>query len=115
MAEVLACRATAGYKLWLKFSDGLQGTVYLGGLLDIGAFKLLRNPAHFVDAEVQDHTVVWPVGARLDPDVLYMELLQNGAKPCQPTPLDPAFERFMQAALTKPRSRRTTQGKCRRS
>src|SRR6185369_6111479 len=98
------------YQLWLRFADGLQGQIYCGGLLDIGAFTMWRDPRQFVRAYVRDQTVVWPAGVRLDPDVLYLELQQNGAKRCKPPGLDPAFQRFLRAALEPVRKRRSGKG-----
>jgi hypothetical protein len=85
----------------------MQGQIYCGGLLDIGAFKFWRDPREFVRAYVRDNTVVWPAGVRLDPDVLYTELRQNGAKRCKPPSTDPEFARFMARALEPVRKRRS--------
>ena len=43
MHRVTACKAEDDYKLWIRFEDGLEGSVFLGNLLEIGAFKLWRD------------------------------------------------------------------------
>ena len=59
--------------LWLRFHDGLEGSVDLSGELWGPMFEPLRNPELFdqvmVDPELE--TVVWPNGADLAPEFLY--------------------------------------------
>lgn len=125
MAEpvVVACRASADYKLWLRFSDGLAGAVYLGNLLESGAFKLWRDPAFFEDVRIRDGAIVWghagSTGVSLDPDILYYDIAARGGlrhgktigwseqvslarEIVRKSLQDPAFQRFMTAALTPP-------------
>jgi hypothetical protein len=42
MHRITACKVEEDYKLWLRFEDGLEGSVFLGNLLEIGAFQLWR-------------------------------------------------------------------------
>jgi len=81
MHRVTECKASPDYKLWLKFEDGLEGSVYLGNLLDLGAFCAWRNVDQFcrvvVDREAA--TVVWDGGIQFDPDILYQDLLSSRA------------------------------------
>jgi hypothetical protein len=63
-----------GYKLHLRFDDGVEGMFDLAPRIEFsGVFEPLREPAFFarvtVDPEIG--TVVWPNGADLDPRVLY--------------------------------------------
>jgi hypothetical protein len=77
MHRVTQCKASRDYRLWLKFDDGVEGSVFLGNLLEIGAFRAWRNVEQFCDAAVDpgEATVVWNTGIRLDPDILYQDLL----------------------------------------
>ncbi|HET7766147.1 MAG TPA: DUF2442 domain-containing protein [Burkholderiales bacterium] len=79
MHRVTECRASRDYKLWLRFEDGLEGSVFLGNLLDLGAFSSWRDVDQFcravVDAEAA--TVVWDGGIQFDPDILYQDLLAS--------------------------------------
>src|SRR5258708_38310532 len=43
MHRVTECKASPDYKLWLKFEDGLEGSVYLGDLLELVAFRDWRD------------------------------------------------------------------------
>jgi len=80
MHRVTACKAEEDYKLWIRFDDGLEGSVFLGGLLEIGAFKLWCDVREFekVSVDPETATVTWEGGIRLDPDVLHQELEKNG-------------------------------------
>ena len=53
----------------------------MGGLLEIGAFKLWCDVREFekVSVDPETATVTWEGGIRLDPDVLYQELEKSGA------------------------------------
>ncbi len=99
---LIACKASRDYTLWCKFSDGLQGTVNVAGMLDIGCFTLWRDLAIFLDARPCPDTgdAWWPAGVRIDRWVLYSELEARGARPAQPA-RDIAFQRFMARAISK--------------
>jgi hypothetical protein len=79
--RVTDCRASSDYRLWLKFDDGLEGSVFLGDLLDVGAFSLWRDVDQFCRVVVDRRaaTVVWDGGIRLDPNILYQDLLSSKA------------------------------------
>jgi hypothetical protein len=84
--RVAACRPEDDYQLWLRFEDGVEGRVYLGNLLEIGAFRLWRDAREFEKVSVDPHTatVTWEGGIRLDPDVLYQDL-NAGAERQEPS------------------------------
>jgi uncharacterized protein DUF2442 len=81
MHRVTECKASRDYRLWLRFEDGLEGSVFLGDLLEVGAFSAWRDVDQFcrvvVDREMA--TVVWDVGIQFDPDILYQDLLSSMA------------------------------------
>ena len=79
MHRVTACRAEEDYMLWIRFDDGLEGSVFLGNLLEISAFKLWSDVREFekVSVDPETATVTWQGGIRLDPDVLYQDLLDK--------------------------------------
>jgi hypothetical protein len=74
LRDVVEVRPLGGYRVYLRFEDGVSGEIDLAPRLRFtGVFATLRDPEVFsqvrVDAELG--TVVWPGGADLDPDVLY--------------------------------------------
>lgn len=81
MHRVTDCRASRDYRLWLRFDDGVEGSVFLGDLLEVGAFSLWRDVDQFcrVAVDRKAATVVWDGGIRLDPDILYQDLLSSRA------------------------------------
>jgi len=79
MHRVTECRASPDYRLWLRFEDGLEGSVFLGNLLEVGDFSVWRDVDQFCRASVDAHaaTVVWDGGIQFDPDILYQDLLSS--------------------------------------
>jgi hypothetical protein len=76
MYRVEKVKALPDYKLWLKFSDGVEGTVDLSGLVGKGVFSVWRDKKKFaaVYVDPESHTAAWPGGIDLCPDNLYMEI-----------------------------------------
>jgi len=81
MRKLTEARAGSDYSLWLRFDDGLEGSVFLGNLLEISAFKLWRDRDQFrrVAIDPAAMTLVWDGGIELDPAVLYLDLLERKA------------------------------------
>lgn len=81
MHRVTECRASRDYRLWLKFEDGLEGSVFLGDLLEVTPFSAWRNVDQFCRVAVDRNaaTVVWEGGIRLDPDILHQDLMSSKA------------------------------------
>jgi len=77
LKDIVEARPLGGYRLHLRFEDGVEGEVDLGRMLRFqGVFAPLRDPQQFAQVSVDQDlgTVVWPNGADLDPDVLYAEV-----------------------------------------
>lgn len=70
-------RYEAQYRVWLRFSDGLEGTVDLEGELHGEMFEPLRDLATFARVRLDPaiHTLVWSNGADLAPEHLHDLLL----------------------------------------
>lgn len=81
MGKLTEFRTDKDYSLWLRFEDGLEGSVFLGNLLEIGAFKAWRDQDEFrrVAIDPTARTLVWDGGIELDPAVLYRDLLERKA------------------------------------
>ena len=87
IAKVLEVRPLGGYKLWLRFQDGLTGTVDLSTELWGPVFEPLKDPAFFsrVTIHPELETVTWPNGADLAPEFLYKAAQQRVAGDAQNT------------------------------
>lgn len=75
MVRIEQVRAGEGFEVFLRFTDSTEAVVDLESLLEGPVFEPLRRDreqfaAVRVDPELG--TVVWPNGADLCPDVLYM-------------------------------------------
>ncbi|TSA12486.1 MAG: DUF2442 domain-containing protein [Betaproteobacteria bacterium] len=81
MGKLTEFRAGSDYSLWLRFDDGLEGSVFLGNLLEISAFRSWRDQDQFrrVAIDPSAMTLVWDGGIELDPAVLYRDLLERKA------------------------------------
>ena len=66
----------AGFRIWIEFSDGVNGTVDLSDLAGKGVFSKWNNEEYFnsVHIDSKTHTVAWPGGIDLCPDALYAEV-----------------------------------------
>ncbi|OGA04591.1 MAG: hypothetical protein A3H35_17710 [Betaproteobacteria bacterium RIFCSPLOWO2_02_FULL_62_17] len=87
MHRVTQCKASRDYRLWLRFDDGVEGSVFLGNLLEVVAFRAWRDVEQFCGATIDPSaaTVVWNAGIRLDPDILYQDMLANRSNAFNPT------------------------------
>lgn len=70
--RVTAVRHVRDHVLWLRFSDGVEGTVDLAGRLGGGVFEPLRDPQFFAQVRLESPmTIEWPNGADVAPEALY--------------------------------------------
>ena len=77
MKDVVAARPPAGFRLHVRFEDGVEGEVDLKEPIRLeGLFAPLPDPAQFAEVRVHPElgTLCWPNGADLDPDVLYAKI-----------------------------------------
>ena len=79
--KVIEVRSLEGYKLWLRFQDGVSGTVDLSAELWGPMFEPLKDMALFNQAAIHPEleTVIWPNGADLAPEFLYQAAQQRVA------------------------------------
>jgi len=76
MHRIIEVKPLSGYKVWLKFSDGIEGTVDLSDVVGKGVFKSLKDKEQFkaVFIDQESHTIAWPGNIDLCPDSLYAEI-----------------------------------------
>jgi hypothetical protein len=76
LVDVIEVRHVREYVVWVKFEDGTSGEVDLSGSLRGPVFEPLQNIDYFkqvsVDSEIG--TIVWPNGADIAPETLYLRL-----------------------------------------
>ena len=77
LKDIVEAHVLEGYRVHLRFEDGVEGDVDLGRLIRFeGVFALLRDPKEFarLTVNMEIGTICWPNGADLDPDVLYAQI-----------------------------------------
>jgi hypothetical protein len=65
LKDIVAAKALGGYRLYLRFEDGVEGVVDLAPHLSFqGVFEPLRDPIYFAQVRVDpaSGTVAWPNG-----------------------------------------------------
>ncbi len=74
-------QALQGYRLKVRFMDGLEGEAHLAAMLaspDAGVFASLRDPALFEQVFVQYGAVTWPGELDLAPDAMHERIKADG-------------------------------------
>lgn len=74
LKDIVEVQSLDGYRLKLRFEDGVQGVVDVAQLVPFtGVFAALCDRTEFIAVRVDPElgTICWPGGADLDPDVLY--------------------------------------------
>lgn len=77
LKDFVEVRPIGGYRLYLRFEDGVNGELDISGVVAFeGIFSEISDPEVFTKVRVDEDlgTICWPNGANLDPDVLYSRL-----------------------------------------
>ncbi len=75
--RVASVDALPGFRLYIRFVDGTEGTVDLTALIQspgAGVFASLVDPALFAQVFVEHGAVTWPGEIDLAPDAMYAEV-----------------------------------------
>lgn len=78
-AKIISCEARDGYRLWIRFDDGLEGEVDLSHLVGQGIFEAWNSIDFFnqVHVDPKTDTVIWGEYIDLDPYVLRDRLIEK--------------------------------------
>ena len=83
--QVMEGGALGGYRVYLRFKDGVEGEVDLRPILMPfrGVFAELKDPKKFAKlwVDLEAATIVWPNGADVAPEVLYESVLRSHVRP----------------------------------
>jgi len=76
MHRIKEVKPLPSFKVWIKFSDRVEGVVDLSDVVGKGVFSKWKDKKYFnsVYIDSESHTVTWPGGIDLCPDVLYAEI-----------------------------------------
>lgn len=68
-------KALSGYRIWLRYEDGVEGEVDLSHLVGRGVFNAWRTRPFFESVRIGEHGgIVWSEEIELCPDALYLRL-----------------------------------------
>jgi hypothetical protein len=79
--HVTEVRPLGGYRLRVRFQDGLSGEVDMSGFVrspNAGVFASLADPALFAQAYISRGAVAWPGDLDLAPDAMHREIRKSG-------------------------------------
>ncbi len=79
--RVASVEALPGWRLHVRFNDGLQGIVEMEREVhapDAGVFAELADPERFAAAYVDFGAVTWPGEVDLAPDAMHAEIKAHG-------------------------------------
>ena len=71
----IAIEARSGYRLWVRFDDGVEGEIDLSDRAGRGVFSIWNEPGVFESASITPHrTIGWSDDAELCADAVYLEI-----------------------------------------
>ncbi|MEW6322380.1 MAG: DUF2442 domain-containing protein [Acidobacteriota bacterium] len=75
MVRPVAVKALPGFRIWLRYSDGVEGEVDLSDLAGRGVFAAWDDEAFFTAVRLGAHGAIeWGSGLDLCPDAMYLRL-----------------------------------------
>ena len=75
MVKPVDVKALEGYRIWIKFDDGVEGELDLSRHADRGVFKAWNDRKFFEAVQVMSYdAIAWPGDLSMCGDALYMEL-----------------------------------------
>jgi hypothetical protein len=82
-----------GYRVWLRFADGIAGEVDLSDLAGRGVFRAWESRAFFEAVRVAaDGGIAWGEEIELCPDALYMRLTGKSVEEIFPGVMDTSVD-----------------------
>ncbi len=66
MAKIVACKPKPGYRVWMRFDDGLEGEVDLSDLVGKGVFEAWESIDFFNQVRVDPKTDTLAWGEEID-------------------------------------------------
>ena len=83
--RVVSVEALQGYRLRVRFLDGLEGVVDMSGLVvspNAGVFAALADSEVFNRVFVALGAVCWPDGLYIAPDAIYAKIKASDGREC---------------------------------
>ena len=85
MIQPVCVEPRPGNRIWIQYSDGLEGEIDLSTLVGRGVFKAWSKPGCFEKVRIAPHrAIAWDEGAELCADALYLELTGKSIEEVMP-------------------------------
>ena len=85
MVQPTKVKAVGPYRIWLQYSDGVNGEIDLSDVAGKGVFKLWDQPDYFEKVHIAPHrAITWGDDIELCPDALYLELTGKSVEEIMP-------------------------------
>ena len=79
MKRIVTVKPRPGYRVWLKFSDGVEGEADLSHLAGKGVFEIWRDVSVFEQVKAGEFgELTWKEGVDLCADSLYLQVTGKG-------------------------------------
>ena len=77
MYNIESVKPLSDYRVWIKFSNGVEGIVDLSDIKGKGVFAKWKDVSFFnsVYIDSETHTLTWPGGIDLDTMNLYADIM----------------------------------------
>ena len=81
MLKLVEIKALQGYRLWLRYADGVQGEVDVSDLVGRGVFEAWKDQKFFEKVRIDESGApAWGNDLDLCPDALYLRLTGKSAE-----------------------------------
>ena len=74
MLEPIQVKALDNYKIWIKYSDGVQGEVDLSRFVGKGVFSSWNDYDEFKKVHIENGAIAWNDQIDLCSDSIYLEI-----------------------------------------
>lgn len=86
MVRPTEVHARAGYRIWLRYADGVAGEIDLSHLARKGVFKIWDKPGYFEKVHITSHrAIAWDDDIELCADALYMQITDKSVGEVMPS------------------------------
>ncbi len=86
LVQPVEVRASEGYRIWLRYDDGVEGEVDLSHMLESELFQIWRDRAVFESVYIDGRDISWGEDLEFCPDALYMEITGKTYEEMFPNP-----------------------------
>jgi hypothetical protein len=75
MTKPIAIKPLDAFRLWLRYSDGIEGIVDLGEFAGRGVFEIWNDYRNFERVRIEsDGAIAWTDDVEMCPDALYLKI-----------------------------------------